>query len=121
VTKAKRQFGSWGEDTAAKYLVDKGYEIKDRNVRTKYGEIDILAQQGGVLVFVEVKTRNSTAFGFPEESVTQLKQQHLQDAAQEYLQLHPEQTGEWRIDVISVLRISSNEPEIAHIENAIGG
>jgi putative endonuclease len=71
-------------------------------------------------VFVEVKTRSSTAYGLPEDSITPRKQAHLLAAAQAYLQAHPELEGDWRIDVIAVQRQPAHpKPVITHFENAI--
>jgi len=66
----KKELGDRGEDIAAKYLQQQGYRIVQRNYRSRYGEVDIICAQQGILVFVEVKTRTSNAFGFPEESIT---------------------------------------------------
>jgi putative endonuclease len=117
----KQTFGSWGERTAAKFLEKLGYVILEHNVRTEYGEIDLIARQEATIVFVEVKTRSSTEFGYPEESITPTKQQHMQDAAQDYLQTHSEWEGEWRMDVVSIRRLKNQPPEITHIENALSG
>lgn len=116
----KKALGQWGEQRAAEFLQNQGYVILERNVRTEYGEIDLLARQGETLVFVEVKARSSNAFGYPEESITELKQQHMQDCALAYLQAHPEFEGDWRVDVISVNRMPGAKPEILHFENALG-
>jgi len=116
---SRREFGLWGENIAANYLKKNGYEIVDRNVYTKYGEIDLVVRQGHCTVFVEVKTRSSTSFGLPEEAITEQKQVHLLESAQAYLQMHPKLSGDWRIDVIAVQRFSHDqEPEIVHFENA---
>lgn len=120
MTSQKKALGLWGEQRAAEFLQDQGYEILDRNVRSEYGEIDLLARHGNALVFVEVKTRSSNAFGYPEEAVTELKQQHMQDCALAYLQAHPEVEGDWRVDVIAVSRVPGAKPEIVHFENALG-
>lgn len=117
----KQRLGRWGEDRAAEYLESKGYEILGRNLRTEYGEIDLLARASKVSVFVEVKTRTTVDYGHPEESITQAKQQHMADAAESYLQAHPEIDGDWRVDVISVLRRERQPAEILHIENALAG
>ena len=117
----KRALGSWGEQRAAEYLQERGYQIVARNVRGEYGEIDLLARQGAVLVFVEVKARSSAQFGHPEEAITPLKQQHLVDSALDYLQAHPDLDGDWRVDVISVRRMKNGRPEILHFENALDG
>jgi putative endonuclease len=118
--------GRWGEDLAAGYLTEQGYTLLDRNARTSYGEIDLVACQdtfgGSWVVFVEVKTRRSGAFGLPEEAITARKRAHLLAAAQAYLQAHPDLGGVWRIDVIAIRRERPNSPvEIVHFENAITG
>ncbi len=112
--------GRWGEEAAARYLAARGFRILGRNLRTPYGEIDLLARQGGQLVFVEVKTRTSRAFGYPEEAVTARKQAHLLAAAQHYLQAHPELPADWRVDVVAVYRPAADlPPEITHFENIL--
>ncbi|MGH2582403.1 MAG: YraN family protein [Anaerolineales bacterium] len=117
----KQILGRWGEKAAEQFLTEKGYVILDRNARTKYGEIDLVVRKNEEIVFVEVKSRSSTDFGFPEEAVTSLKQQHLRDAAEIYMQAHPELNGDWRIDVISVRRVHGEALEIVHLENAVEG
>jgi putative endonuclease len=134
-TMERLALGKWGESLASDYLRKRGYLILERNVRTPYGEIDLVTRQsfnqdglqpnssfprGPVTVFVEVKTRRSEAFGLPEEAITSKKKAHLLSAAQSYLQSHPEFDGDWRIDVIAIQRLSaSREPSIVHFENAV--
>jgi putative endonuclease len=133
MTRASKKLAVWGEDQAASFLQDKGYRLVARNARTPYGEIDLVAQlcvcgqadpqyrlaSPPLTVFVEVKTRRSLKFGYPEMSVTARKRAHLLDAAQAYLQLHPELAGDWRVDVIAILLKGQDEaPEILHFENA---
>jgi putative endonuclease len=119
-----QRVGRWGEELAAGYLSQRGYRILDRNARTPYGEIDLVACQDEMApactVFVEVKTRRSGAFGLPEEALTARKRAHLLAAARAYLQTHPDLNADWRIDVIAIrqLRIDE-EPEILCFENAI--
>ncbi len=121
-TKPSQALGHWGENLASEYLEKKGYRILARNARTPYGEIDLIAQGQEGLVFVEVKARRSKAYGEPEAAITPTKRQHLQDAAEAYLQAHPEQDGAWRIDVVAIYRPrGSSNPEILHLENAITG
>ena len=67
--KHNQSIGKWGEDIAAEHLIQHNYEIINRNVRTPYGEIDIVARQGDITIFVEVKTRTSNKMGLPEESI----------------------------------------------------
>jgi putative endonuclease len=112
-----RQVGLRGENLAADYLAAKGYELLARNVRTEAGEIDLIARKDGLLVFVEVKTRGSDRFGAPEEAITPLKQQRMADAAELWLAAHPEETGDWQLDVIAIrLRPENEQPEILHLE-----
>lgn len=116
----KQALGRWGEDAAARYLQERGYEIVARNVRTAYGELDLLARKAGELVFVEVKARSSSRFGPPEAAVTVAKQEHLVAAAESYLQAHSIKSN-WRIDVIAIKRRPGAEPELVHFENAVSG
>jgi putative endonuclease len=114
---SRQSTGRWGESQAAQYLAKKGYQVVARNVRTEYGEIDLVAQHQQILVFTEVKTRTSQAYGLPEEAITPLKMQHMIDSAMAFLQQHPEHVGDWRIDVISVQKRIGGAPLITHFEN----
>ena len=119
VSDSRQRLGRWGEAQAAEYLEQKGYEIVAFNQRTPYGEIDIIARQEQELVFVEVKTRTSLKYGYPEAAVNLDKQEHLLAAVQAYVQEHPEVAGTWRIDVIAILRRRGKALEITHFENAL--
>ena len=112
--------GKWGENIAAEYLSGKGYTILERNLRTSHGEIDLLASELGVLVFVEVKTRSSKSYGYPEDSITGSKRTHLLASAQAYLQSRPDLEGDWRIDVVAIEgKRTQADPIITHFENVI--
>jgi putative endonuclease len=124
----RQALGRRGEALAAEYLQARGYQILERNYRSPYGEIDLIARQvlgsrveiETVLVFIEVKTRSTVDYGFPEESITPSKQVHLLQSAEAYLQAHPQREGNWRIDVIAVRTGRSGGPvEIKHFENAV--
>lgn len=115
----KQVTGKWGEETAVRYLEERGYAILARNFHTAHGEIDIVASQEAALVFVEVKTRSSHTFAYPEDSVTRRKQVSMLSAAEEYLQSHPESPESWRFDVLAIERKTDGEPEIVHFENVI--
>jgi len=115
----RQTLGRWGEALAAETLAGRGYALLARNARTPYGELDLVMRQGGATVFVEVKTRASRAFGLPEESITPRKQEHLRNAAQHYLQSHPELGGDWRVDVIAIRRQPGVPPEVVHFENVL--
>jgi putative endonuclease len=116
----RQSLGRWGEGIAADYLIERGYEILDRNVRTPYGEIDLVTKYEESVIFVEVKTRASSNFGWPEEAVTEQKKAHLLDAAQAYLQDIPEFEGDWQVDVLAVEKIEAGKaPQIMHFKNVI--
>jgi putative endonuclease len=116
----KQRTGRWGETVAAEYLMQKGYQVLRRNERTAFGEIDLVARQNRVTVFVEVKTRTSLAYGYPEESITPKKRHHMIASAMAYLGDHPELVGDWRLDVIAIQgRKGGPPPEIIHYENAV--
>lgn len=117
MSNVRQNFGRWGETQAAHYFIGQGHVIVNRNVRTPYGEIDLIVEDGEVLVFVEVKTRRNTVFGYAEESITDKKMQHMIDSAEFYLQEHPEFSGDWRIDVVAIQKCSHEEPEITHFKN----
>ena len=87
---------------AARYLKKKGYRIVDRNYRSRLGEIDIIAEEGGCLVFVEVKTRAGMGFGTPFESVTLQKQQQLSKVALEYINRQDWHERAARFDVVGI-------------------
>jgi len=112
-----QKIGAWGEDVAAEYLEDHKYTILGRNIRTPYGEIDIIAEKEDFTSFVEVKTRTSKSYGPPEISVTPRKQEHMLAAAEHYAQENG--IDHWQIDVIAVEGKPGSQPDFTHFENAI--
>jgi putative endonuclease len=117
MTKSNQSVGQWGEETAAAYLRQRGYEILARNARTPYGEIDIIAKQGDITIFVEVKTLTSSRNFFPEQNVTALKRGHMLACAEHYA---AENTiVHWQIEVVAVEGKQGLEPKLTHFENAI--
>jgi putative endonuclease len=112
-----KQIGQWGERAAADYLIEKGYELLAANVRTPYGEIDLVLRSGEITIFVEVKTRTSNRLGVPEESVTARKQEHMLAAAEHYAA--EQEIDHWQIDVISVEGKPGTTPLVTHFENAL--
>ena len=112
-----QRIGKWGEEIAAKYLITRGCEVIARNVRTPYGEIDIIAKQKDITIFVEVKTRTSNTMGLPEESITARKRQHMLSAAEHYAAEN--EIDRWQIDVIAIEGKPGSEPKITYFENAI--
>ena len=108
----RQETGAGGEEAAAEALRRSGYEILARNLRTPFGEIDLLAlDDDGVLCFVEVKTRSSDAFGHPAEAVTPAKQAHLKKAAAAVLQ-HRRWDGPCRFDVVAVMPGEDGQPAV---------
>lgn len=98
----RQSLGKRGEDLACEELTRRGYAIVDRRFRTRCGELDIVARDGGVLVFVEVKARSGSSFGSPLESVTWQKRQRLSAMAESYLFLKRLSGVACRFDVVSV-------------------
>lgn len=117
----RRQLGRWGESIAAQHLADKGYQIVRRNWRCRQGEIDLVAQAGDTLVFVEVKTRRGRKMGTPEEGLTPHKSQQLLALGQIYVATE-ELDVDWRIDLVAVeLDKSGKLLRCEHIPNAVLG
>ena len=113
-------FGQWGEGQACRFLKRKGYRIVERNFRCRGGELDIVAEKGDTLCFVEVKSRRSTLLGRPAEAVTTQKQRRMRSAAAFYLQKNAGRVSselQLRMDVVEVLRLGETT-YIQHIENA---
>lgn len=110
-----------GEELAAKYLVKKGYKIIDKNFRKGYGEIDIIAIDKDILVFIEVKTRTSRKFGTPFEQITPFKIKALERTALFYKKLHPKLPDRLRIDAVSVELDSFNNPSNIELMQNITG
>lgn len=103
MTMARRRRGLIGEAAAATYLEQKGYRIIDRNYRCPLGELDIIANDGGEIVFIEVRTRSSTIFGTPQESVIGRKQLRLRRLAAYYLNTQGLAGRACRFDVVAVM------------------
>ena len=117
----RRQLGEWGESVAAVHLEAKGITIVDRNWRTVYGEIDLVAQDGDELVFVEVKTRRGSQMGTPEEALTKEKSERLRQLAQLYL-AENELERDWRIDLVAIEIDSTGKLlRCDHIRDAVLG
>lgn len=109
--------GKEGEDIAVKYLESKGYQILARNYRVKRQEIDIIAQEEGIFVFVEVKSRSSSDFGFPEDFLSPPQEERIRNAAIAYLSEKKILAQDIRFDIISIL-INGQTPDIEHFEDA---
>jgi len=109
--------GIKGEEIAENFLQTKGYKILHRNWRWEKKEVDIIAETNGLLVFIEVKTRSASHFGFPEDAVGHYKQDYLKIAAEEFLHQYPIYT-QIRFDIISIITQQGLIKEIVHFEDA---
>jgi len=112
MTIQKKELGARGEEIAVRYLKRRGYRILERNYRIRFGEIDIIAEQGADLVFIEVKTRSDTLYGSPFDSVTVPKQRQLSKVALEYISKHDCHKRPARFDVVGVLLKELNSTQI---------
>lgn len=113
-----KPIGNFGEGLACNYLKKQGYNILERNYRIKGGEIDIVAREGNVLVFIEVKTRFTHEYGLPQESITSWKLSALLKTALFYIQKVNWGDREYRIDFISIdFSEEKDNPRIELIKN----
>ncbi|OGL77706.1 hypothetical protein A3J43_04410 [Candidatus Uhrbacteria bacterium RIFCSPHIGHO2_12_FULL_54_23] len=111
--------GIQGEDIAARYLSGKGYDVRERNVHYRGGELDIVAFDPAQkeLVFVEVKSRSSRLFGWPEEDVRERKRTRLRLAAGLYLGSHRQyRTAPYRFDIIAI-ELRETSARVTHYKN----
>lgn len=119
---SKDILGRKGEQVAVKFLRKNGYRILATNLQIGEGEIDIVAQdQVGVIVFVEVKTRQTRLWGEPYEAVNPHKRRGLCSMSKEYLRQRGWQDKVRRLDIISIVWPENEEPEINHVMNAFDG
>jgi putative endonuclease len=109
--------GAFGESVAVKVLKKDGYKILEQNHRSRLGEIDIIALEGGTLAFVEVKTRRTDQFGDPKQAVTPKKQRKISMVALEYLKKTGQTDKKARFDVVAI-RLSHGQPDVEIIRNA---
>lgn len=116
----KKQLGAIGEQLAEQWLIARGYRILARNWRVRTGELDLIVQDGEILVFIEVRTRSSThAFGLPQESIDARKQMKLRQTAQLYIHRNQLFHMQARFDIMGiVLSQDQTEPSIEHTPNA---
>ena len=117
----RKETGILGEKLARGFLLKRGYRIREANYRCPQGEVDLIAEQGGCLVFIEVRTKTGPGFGTPEESITAAKKEHLRAVAAQYRQTHEGLPQLWRIDFVGVELGPRGRPvRVELIENAVG-
>ena len=120
MTDDRAALGRWGEDVAAQHLAASGAQVLARNWRCREGEIDLVVRDpDGTLVFCEVKTRSSTAFGEPAEAVGPAKARRIRSVACRWLEGHrPVGAHDLRFDVIAVVRERGARPRVVHLRGA---
>jgi putative endonuclease len=120
MTIARQILGKMGEDLAVRELTSRGYAILERRYRTRHGEIDIVAEDGGTIVFVEVRARATADCGRAAETVTAAKQRKVTERAVEYLARHRITDRPCRFDVVAIDDAESQKPAITIYANAFG-
>ncbi len=115
---SKQSTGAIGEELASKFLKKQGYKIVEKNFRTSLGEIDIIALDKGTITFVEVKTRKSTIFGYPQEAVGLKKQKKISQVASIYLNQKNLNSEKARFDIIAILLSPDQTEKIELIKDA---
>lgn len=114
----RQAVGAYGERCAVRHLVEAGLRVVARNWRCGYGEVDIIAWDGEVLVFCEVKTRRGETFGTPAEAVTRAKVRRLRRLAVEWLRTSGVHAAEVRFDVVEVVLARTGAARVTHLESA---
>jgi len=118
VSLESKLFGRQAESAAERYLRGQGYRIRDRNVRSVYGELDLVVERAGVVVFVEVKARRTNAFGGTPYAVDSRKRTRMIKLGAHYLAQHNLKNQSCRFDVLLYAGVSADASTIEHIENA---
>ena len=117
-----QRLGAAGERIASRYLEQKGYEVVDKNIRRREGEIDLVALQGDTLVFVEVKLRTSRKMGAAVQAVSPAKGARLRALAEAYSADHPDLPTNLRIDLVAIeLTVGGEVGQLNHVQNAVEG
>lgn len=116
---SRTQLGSAGEGIARRHLEDLGYALREANYRCRWGEVDLVMEHEDTVVFVEVRTKRSSAYGTPEESVTAAKRRRLTATAFHYLQQHNLDVP-WRIDLVAItVNARGQVARVTHLENVV--
>jgi putative endonuclease len=114
-----KELGQYGEEYTCRYLQNKGYQILEKNFRNKIGEIDLIAKDGKIICFIEVKTRKTLQYGAPFEAVHSTKQHKMVQMALSYLKYKFRTIDvSCRFDVISIYQPSQEQPIVEHLINA---
>ena len=122
MTERNQRLGEAGERIASRYLEQQGYQVVDRNIRRREGEIDLVALHGETLVFVEVKLRTSRKMGAAVQAVSPAKGARLRGLAEAYSADHPELPANLRIDLVAIeLTVGGEVGQLNHVQNAVEG
>lgn len=116
--KTTREIGDEGEDIACQFLTEKGWEILERNYYAGHSEIDIIAKENDIYVFIEVKLRATLKYGHPVEYVTRDKVEHVFHAAEHWMREQQLAGKPMRFDVIGILKTGNQPPDITHLKDA---
>jgi putative endonuclease len=111
------QLGRYGEELAREYLEEQGLHILETNYHFHHAEVDIIAEEGELLVFCEIKTRSDNQFGAPEQAITPLKAQQIRKVAGAYLTTHHIRDRQCRFDVIGIM-VTGRVVRLNHLRNA---
>ncbi len=117
MTLYKKNFGRIGEDIAFQYLIDHDFKLIDRNFRSKFGEIDIIAQKGNKIFFVEVKTRSNLKKGMPYEAINKRKIHQLKKASTYFLMQNNYKSLKYTLSAFSILFINPNDYRLHFFES----
>ncbi len=113
---SEKNFGDFGERIAEKYLTQRSHVVIKKNYRTRYGEVDLICTKDDVTIFVEVKTRRSGLFGYPEDAISKKKMRRLVVTATHYM---VNRYGPWQIDVLAIMMSRDGRVDIRHFPNCI--
>ncbi|CCQ92332.1 conserved hypothetical protein [[Clostridium] ultunense Esp] len=116
----KKELGNKAEEDASRYLSKRGYQILHRNYRTRFGEIDLICEREGTLIFVEVRSKRSLAFGTGAESVIRKKREKIRRVAEQYLLSHKLTERRIRFDVIEIHYGREKDEIEAHLRHLEG-
>lgn len=117
---ARKKFGNNGEERAAAFLVQNGFIFVEAQCRTPFGEIDLVCEDRGVWVFVEVKTRRNARYGAPESAITRAKFRHMAACAEAYAFAAGKHAKPWRLDVVAVEWPQGTMPTFRHYRGIDG-
>ena len=120
-TDARQRRGLWGEQVAAAYLASRGWAIEAHRFRLGHQELDLVARRGGLVAFVEVKTRTSSAWGAPAESIQWRKRRTITRVAEVWRERHGRVGDVFRFDVIEVRVGKMGDSRVEHLEDAWRG